>query len=519
MPDRSAAPPGSRLGRWLDQVRDRGVQYPWSGLVSSPTNQTATTDRDGRFRLTGVGPDQLAEIFVSGPTIATAELYAMSRDGDEVRAALHGFRGATPIIYHTRRFEYAAAPGKPIEGLVRDRDSGRPIAGVTLRAAVFEDSSLIPAPGIEATTDAQGHYRLTGLPRAPAYRLFIHPGEGTPYPNATLRVEGDTPGFDPVKHDVALKRGVLLRGKVTDKATGRPVGGYVSVYTFADNPHVDEFPGYRSSYPPQAPIKDGQYEVVALPGRSVLGCRAADMNLYRGYVGAEAIKGYDPKIPGFHTRPHYCNVWNYNAVAELNLDPKAETATLDIQVDPGRTIVVNPVDPDGKPVAGTMAAGLGDLFSSTEYPQSSTKVEIHALDPSRPRRVIVRHPGRKLIGTVYLKGAEAGPITLQLQPYGTIAGRVVDDEGRPMGGVRLTSAGGSYPKRPAEQGILPGGNMGIGILIGKDGRFRVEGLVPGLEYGGSGFDGKMTGGELFRDVAVAPGEVKDLGDLKLIAPK
>ena len=136
--------------------------------MPSSANQTATTDPDGRFRLTGVGPDQLAEIFVSGPTIATAELYAMSHDGDEVRAALHGFRAATPIIYHARRFEYAVAPGKPIEGLVRDQDSGRPIAGVTLLAAVFENSSLIPAPGIEAKTDAKGHYRLTGL-RVPAW--------------------------------------------------------------------------------------------------------------------------------------------------------------------------------------------------------------------------------------------------------------------------------------------------------------------------------------------------------------
>ena len=322
-----------------------------------------------------------------------------------------------------------------------------------------------------------------------------------------------------MKYDFALKRGVLLRGKVTDKATGRPVGGYVSVYAFADNPHVDEFPGYRSSYRSQAPIKDGQYEVVALPGRNVLGCRAADMERYRGYVGAEAIKGYDPKISSFYTLPHYCNVGNYNAVSELNLDPKAETATLDIQVDPGRTLVVNPVDPEGKPVAGTMAAGVGELFSSTEYAQPSTKVEIHALDPSRPRRVIVRHPGRKLIGSVYLKGDEAGPLALRLQPYGTIAGRVVDDEGRPRGGIRLTSAGGSFPERPAEQGILPGGNIGIGILIGRDGRFRVEGLVPGLKYGGHGFDGNMTVGELFRDVTVAPGEVKELGDLKLIPPR
>ncbi|MHC5545001.1 hypothetical protein ACYOEI_42740, partial [Singulisphaera rosea] len=52
--------------------------------------------------------------------------------------------------------------------------------------------------------------------------------------------------------------------------------------------------------------------------------------------------------------------------------------------------------------------------------------------------------------------------------------------------------------------------------IGHDGRFRVEGLVPGLKYGGFASAGFNDGGELFHDVTVAPGEFKDLGDLKII---
>ena len=44
--------------------------------------------------------------------------------------------------------------------------------------------------------------------------------------------------------DIALKRGILVRGRVTDKATGQPVPGYINAFTFRDNPHVNEFPGY-----------------------------------------------------------------------------------------------------------------------------------------------------------------------------------------------------------------------------------------------------------------------------------
>jgi hypothetical protein len=69
---------------------------------------------------------------------------------------------------------------------------------------------------------------------------------------------------------------------------------------------------------------------------------------------------------GFRTEPQYCNVGNYQAVAELNLDPTAELTTLDLQVDPGRTIAVTPVDPEGQTVAGTIATGVSDLFSSSE---------------------------------------------------------------------------------------------------------------------------------------------------------
>jgi hypothetical protein len=108
-------------------------------------------------------------------------------------------------------------------------------------------------------------------------------------------------------------------------------------------------------------------------------------------------------------------------------------------------------------------------------------------------------------------------LTIQLQPYGTVTGRIVDEDGRPRGGLGITSVGGSMPARPAEQGILPGGNIGGGIRIGRDGRFRIEGLVPGLKYGAGASDG-LAYGELFHDLTVTPGEVKDLGDLKAVPP-
>jgi RNA polymerase sigma factor (sigma-70 family) len=508
---------GDLLG-WLGRVKDRGIrQGPQDGLERFPmTIGTTTTGPDGRFRLTGIGRGRIAEVTVSGPTIATTRLYAICYDGPEMRGIDQDSPEHQTFVFHARRFEHAVAPTQPIEGVVRDKDTGRPIAGVKLRGAVYKDRDLRMTPGVEATTDAQGRYRLTGVLKGPAYRLSVEPGEGLPYPAATLRATAGSPALEPVAFDIALKRGILVRGRVTDKATGQPVPGMVSAYAFRDNPLVREFPGYALSQPPYVEFKDdGRFEVVALPGRGIIACRS-ELGRYRSGVGAEAIKGNRTL---FDTLPRPTSSDGYHALAAVDLDPKVESVTLDLQVDPGRSLSVTVVDPDGKPIGGTKASGIGELVSHVEYEQDSPTIEIHALDPSKPRRVTITHAGRKLVGSVYLKGVETGPLTVRLQPWGTITGRIIDDEGKPRGGVGLMNGrGGTDPGRPAEQGVLPGGTR-RGTRIGSDGRFRIEGLVPGLKYGANARVEGLLRGDLFQDVTVSPGEVKDLGDLKVVPPK
>ncbi len=384
-----------KLSDWLAQAEDRGADGPWQGLYPLPTTTEITiaaiTGPDGRFRLAGMGRDRIAVIRVSGPAIATAELYVQTGDGPAV-TTVRQRRGRSMAlertIYHARRFEFATAPTRPIEGTIRDKDTGRPLAGIKLQGMVFEEYSHLWAPGVEATTDAQGHYRLAGLPSGPAYRLSVEPGEGQPYPGAVLRAPADSLGLEPVRFDIALKRGVLVRGRVTDKATGKPVSGYVESYTFNDNPHVREFPGYFNSNSPLARFEnDGRYEVVTLPGRGIIAC-GSDSGRYKTGVGAEAIKGHD--AVGFDTIPSMCPISQYHVLAEVNIDPQAESATVDLQVDPGRTLTLTVVDPEGKPIGGTKAFGLTDMGGG-EYEQESPSIEVRSLDPAKPRRVRITH--------------------------------------------------------------------------------------------------------------------------------
>ena len=505
------------LTTWLAQAKNRGVQGPGDGLDQLPATIAAvTTDFDGRFNLAGIGRERIAELFISGPTIATTQVFAMSRDGAEVQTINRQPTSmmTAPAIIHARRFEQAVAPTKPIEGVIRDKDSGRPVGGLTLHAVVFDAGSFITYQGIKATTDAQGRYRLSGLPKAAAYRLSIEQGEGNPYPSATFRAPAESPAFEPVTFDIALKRGVLIRGRVTDKATGLAVPGYINAFTFRNNPSIEQFPGYALNDLAYIFIKDdGRYEIVGLPGRNIIACRS-EMRRYRGCVGAKALKGYDPKLMVFDTWPLNCYVNNYHVLAEIDIDPKAESATLDIQVDPGRSLMVTAINPEGRPIGAVKVAGTTDLFSSSiEYDQDRP----HSRSTDSTRRTPPRDHNprrRKLIGSAYLKGDEAGPLNIPLQPWGTITGRVVDDDGQPRRGLDVASAGGSFPARPDVQGVMPGD-----FLIGVDGRFRVERLIPGLEYGAFASDHKSLYGELFHDLKVAPGEVKDLGDLKVVPPK
>jgi RNA polymerase sigma factor (sigma-70 family) len=521
-----------RIADWITKARNGAAGNLWQGLQNLPLGSTVpksrrasseqvvriatTTDALGQFKLTGVGRDRIAELIIAGPRVATTQVYVFSRPEPEIRTVDRGMMQHQPFIVYAPKFQLALAPSRRIEGVFRDKDSGKPIAGLELWAAVFNERSLIADPGIEATTDAEGRYRLEGLAQAAAYRLFITTAKGLPYTNGTLRVPTESPGLEPISFDVALKRGVFVRGKVIDKVTGRPIKGTASYHALSDNPHVRaEYPAFVQSYAQYAPLDDqGGYEVVALPGRGVISVRE-ETDRYRPASGYEKFAGYDGKYRTIDSLPEMMMPASQTVVAEVVVDPKSESMTLDLQADPGKSLAIEVVGPDGAPIRDTKVKGLSEIYQSGPVPQPSPQFLIYALDPSSPRRVIVMHEGRMLIGTALLKGDEAGPIKIKLEPWGSVAGRIIDDEGRPRKAMFIGSPTGSTNKHPETHDILPGSDWNQGVRVGDDGRFLVEGLVPGLKYSANCRTGFQAPGDLFVDVTVAPGESKDLGDLKV----
>jgi RNA polymerase sigma factor (sigma-70 family) len=523
------------MADWVAKARRGDVDSVWQGLIGlyldpdpvpsrpGPKRRvapiTATTGVDGRFKLTGIGRDRIADLYISGPGIATTLVHVFSRDEPEIRAVERGMMKPEPFIVHAPKFQVALPPSKRVEGTVRDADSGAPIAGVAIQAGLFDESNLSWVEGVLAWTDAQGHYRIDGLTRAEAYRLFLKPPKGQPYTNGTIKAPANSPALEPAAFDFTLKRGVVVRGRVTDKATGKPIGGRVNYYAFEDNPHLKDYPAFRQSYDADARLDDdGRFEVIGLPGRGLVVVRD-EGDRYLPASGLEKIQGYDAKHQMFRTVPGSI-VAQQSVIAEVNIAADSKGLDLALTADPGRSVAVEVVGPDGTPLGGTQVKGISEIFQTRVVPEESSGFEVRALTPGKPRRVIVTHDGRKLIGSVVLKGDEAGPVTIKLQPWGSVSGRIVDDEGKPRKGVFIGHPGGSKLDHPETDDILPGSDWNIGIRVGDDGRFTIEGLLPGLKYGAVTRASALEFlGDLFKDLTVAPGEAKDLGDLQVQPPK
>jgi Carboxypeptidase regulatory-like domain len=225
--------------------------------------QAATTDADGRFRLTGIGRGRRTVLGIAGPGI--------QRDG--VQVVTGSFPKDRPPQYrgypvYDARFEHPCKPGKSITGVVRDIDTGAPLSGIRVRSRT--------GPDAWGTTDHQGRYRIDGLSKQSSYQLHASARESEqPYIISKRSVQ-DSSGYESVAADIAMVRGVVVTGRLIDRATNRAVQAWVAYAALRNNPHWNRVPGFESptstSYPmPNHPSQaDGGFRLVVPPGRGFL---------------------------------------------------------------------------------------------------------------------------------------------------------------------------------------------------------------------------------------------------------
>jgi hypothetical protein len=127
-------------------------------------------------------------------------------------------------------------------------------------------------------------------------------------------------------------------------------------------------------------------------------------------------------------------------------------------------------------------------------------------------------PDGKTQGIALAKRADfANGVTVPVGPTGSAAGRLVDEQGRPLGRQKLDY--GYKVKSPT--GLSTSLAHGS-VQTSDDGRFRLEALVPGFEYGVdfviAGADGEPKMWREVTRVTVDAAKSVELGDVKYVPP-
>ncbi len=522
---------------WVEELRDDARRTCWSkswkGLATD-----LKTDKDGRFVLTGIGRDRSVLLHISGPTIEHRLLEVSTQK------VVNG----KPVDH--KDVEIVAGPSKPIGGVVLAADTGRPMAGVWIYGGDF--GGTIPQDnlrGIRAMTDAQGRFRLEGMPKANSYKLVVFPRDDQPYIMTELTI-GDTQGLAPVETEIKVKRGVPIHFRLVDKATGQPKLGMVQYSPYDDNPFFSDNV-LRNQYFHRSASADerGVYGLVVPPGVGVLTTFVGGGS----YLPARVRDADRAKYPLIDRRGSYASMMVQSishGYHMLDLKIGEEPVICDIELDPGRKIVGPLVGPDGKPATGVSAFGLMGKSTrdghGTRIDVVAGSFSVEGLDPDRdaPRTILFVQKDRGLISRAAFRGDEPGPVQVRLDRWASATGRLVDKEGKPLRDSTLRLRAPSFPSpeslTDAEGHSAPdrgGTPWPRPVQTDNEGRFRIDGIAPGLAYDlvlvtpvkkESFMVGEektietavsSTAGEPIEGLSFAPGEIRDLATVRVDGSK
>jgi hypothetical protein len=507
---------------------DRRLETP---AVLPGVTTEAVIDADGRFRLEGLGRERLAHLRIRGPGIVDTNITVMTREAPDIHVRPRGM--SEDLVTYGADFTLALKPGRTATGVVRDKATGTPLADVWVGSGMDAISGLSTGryPNV---TDAHGRFTITGIwPGLKKLQVLAVPKPGQPHFLATALVN------DAGEAVVDCPRGIPFGLVLRDEA-GRPVEAEVTYSAIAPNPsfgRVIQYIQVQAGSPLSRAARqaDGSYLGAALPGPGVV---PAETPRKAGYRPAHV----DPKAffaPGkadwtaqdlittygnhdtLSVATFYGGAWldqhEYAAIVLINPTQDAKPLELAATVVPDRPRPVTVLDPEGRPVVGVQTTGLTYHPWDREPKLRAATVPITGLHPDRARRITFVKEDRKLIGFLLARGDGDAPYTVRMRPWGTVTGRVVNEQGQPQ--PQATLSAGTIREFAAHDdptaGIFPI------VTTDEHGRFRAERLVPGQSYSANIYVGVAPGrpgGIAFEGLKVAPGKVRDLGDLRVTPP-
>ena len=136
----------------------------------------------------------------------------------------------------------------------------------------------------------------------------------------------------------------------------------------------------------------------------------------------------------------------------------------------------------------------------------------YALQRGKSRKLMLIHPKRKLGCAVTVKASGKQPATAKLLPLGAVTGKLVEADGQPVAGVSVTIR---FPDGPGSGLYREIHLADAAPTTGKDGSFRLEGIIPGVKFYLSLTKGQMyfVGEPKIGTKQVEPGKTLELGSL------
>ncbi len=411
-------------GRPVARARVRAVPAP---ADSPPPSGETRTDAGGRFRI---------------PGLRAGWTYLLKVDGGDF-APTRQIADVPPAVQPGKPVRITVTPGAEVSGRVVD-PGRRPVPGAAVRLLpLLRADESWPDPEalkpLEGLSGSEGRFLLSHL--APGqYRLEIV-REGF----APIRISGvEIPPNSPAVHlgDLRLPAGVTIEGRVVDEQ-GRPLAGaLVAVPSDA-----------QGEMPVQVETGlDGSFRLKGL----------ARGDRYDLHIQAE---GFVPRqAPGVEAPP---------------------SEPLRIELRRGRTLSVRVLDPDGRPVPGARLSRLESTMTNAaggrSGHQSSTSLgetgdegsfQIGNLEPGVLDLMVNADGFQPMLarGLHIPEDAAAGAVEITLVRGGVVEGQVLDGDGKPVAGARVSAS-------LEEAEAVPAG-MSSGNTDG-EGHYRLEGLVPG----------------------------------------
>jgi RNA polymerase sigma factor (sigma-70 family) len=480
---------------WIGARDDAGLYAPSGGLAPWP--KPALSDAQGRFTIAGL--PQKKEVWLQ----VQSERFAWQTQ-------------RLPTTNGTREMNWVLSPARLLEGKVVHADTGRPAAHARL--------ALAPA-GLGGRTDRDGRFKLS-LPAVEQRYLpplTVYPAAGEPY--LPVRQEVVWPR-GAVKHTVEVKlpRGVLVRGKVTEAPSGRPVfgAGVQFVPRATNNPNV--LTGWQHL---AATGKDGAFQLAVLPGPGHLLVSGPGLDFIQEEVGHRVIT--DGKPGGYRLHA--------NGLVKLDLAPNSRPKEVTVTLRRGVTVRGRVLDPQGKPVAkGVMICRLLRTAIPSQYHVEVRDglFALHGCDPGKDYPVYFLDPENGWGATFTLAGKQAGgaPVTVRLAPCGRAVARFVDAQGQPRQGYPMKSLllhlvitpGPPYGEAVRKGVLAADQEFAVNLVSRKErvgwkrfrtdaeGRFTYAGLIPGATYRLSVIEPRK-GEVLKKEFQARAGKTLALGDV------